>query len=75
MDINNDVDQLKISIDKTDGLTAKNILNLLEMKGHSVWFSNEMPPVKDKETALSEREENLLTFEQVKELYPHWFKL
>ena len=75
MNINNDVDQLKVSIDKTDGLSAKNILKFLEMKSHSVWFTNEMPTVMDKKTDLSEPEEDLLTFEKVKELYPHWFKL
>ena len=67
-------DQLKTDIDKTDHLTAKSILNLLEMRDNSVWFNNEMPPEPNKETYFTQPEENLLTFEEIKQLYPHWFE-
>ena len=74
MNTNKDITkQLKNDIDRTDGLTAKNILDLLDVKETSLWFGNEIMGEENDEVYSLANEETELTFEQVKQMYPHWF--
>ncbi len=75
MNTNKDITgQLKNYIDKTDNLTARNILELLEIKDTSLWFRNEAAESESEDiidAIIDDKTE--LTFEQVKQLYPSWF--
>lgn len=74
MNTNTDISgQLKNYIDSTDDLTARNILEMLEVKMTSLWFGNELMAEENDEIYSVANEESQLTFEQVKELYPDWF--
>ncbi len=74
MNTNTDISgQLKNFIDKTDGLTAKNILEMLEIKEISLWFRNEITGDENDEIDSLPNEETQLSFEQVKQMYPEWF--
>ncbi|HYJ64994.1 MAG TPA: hypothetical protein VEV62_14705 [Parafilimonas sp.] len=74
MNTNTDISgQLKNFIDKTDGLTAKNILEMLEVKETSLWFRNELTGDENDEIDSLANEEKQLSFEQVKQMYPEWF--
>jgi hypothetical protein len=74
MNTNKDITgQLKNFIDKTDGLTAKNILEMLEVKETSLWFRNEITGDENDQINYMPNEEQELSFEQVKQMYPHWF--
>jgi hypothetical protein len=74
MNTNTDISgQLKNFIDKTDGLTAKNILEMLEVKETSLWFRNEITGDENDEIDSLANEETQLSFEQVKQMYPEWF--
>ena len=74
MNTNKDITgQLKNFIDKTDGLTAKNILEMLEVKETSLWFRNELTGDENDEIDSLANEEKQLSFEQVKQMYPEWF--
>jgi len=74
MNTNTDISgQLKNFIDKTDGLTAKNILEMLEVKETSLWFRNEITGDENDEIDSLANEEKQLSFEQVKQMYPEWF--
>lgn len=67
---------IKKSIDETDGITVKNILDLLEMKQMSVWWNTEAIEYgfEDAEELIRQPdEEKQLSYEQVKQMYPHWF--
>lgn len=74
MNTNTDISkELKSYVDKTDDLTAKNILEMLEVKQTSLWFGNEL--IRDEYENIDQivNEKSELTFEQVKQLYPDWF--
>ena len=74
MNTNTDISgQLKNYIDATDDLTARNILEMLEVKATSLWFGNEIMGEENDEVYSVANEESQLSFEQVKELYPDWF--
>ena len=74
MNTNTDITgQLKNYIDKTDGLTAMNILEMLEVKETSLWFRNEVMSDENDAIDYLENEERELSFEQIKEMYPEWF--
>ena len=74
MNTNTDISgQLKNYIDATDGLTVRNILEMLEVKATSLWFGNEVMADENDEIYSVANEESQLSFEQVKELYPDWF--
>ena len=74
MNTNKDItSELSKDIDKTDGLTAKNILELLEVKDVSLWFGNETMGYENEEINLLGNEESQLSFEEIKLLYPDWF--
>ncbi len=70
----NIADEFKSCMHDTDMLTAKNLLYLLSMRQSSVWFTNDDELPADKQADFMQPEENLLTFEQVKELYPQFFE-
>ncbi len=73
MDTNIDISgELGDNIDFADDCTAKNILELLEVKQSSLWFEDAAGDVSDV-VDLFANEEKTLTFEQVKQLYPDWF--
>jgi hypothetical protein len=74
MNTNTDITgQLKNFIDKTDGLTAKNILEMLEVKETSLWFGNEITGDENDTIDYLASDERELSFEQVKQMYPEWF--
>jgi hypothetical protein len=74
MNTNTDITgQLKNFIDKTDGLTAMNILEMLEVKETSLWFRNEITGDENDEINYLATEEKELSYEQVKQMYPEWF--
>jgi hypothetical protein len=74
MNTNTDItSQLKNFIDKTDGLTAMNILEMLEVKETSLWFGNEITGDENDQINYLSNEEQELSFEQVKQMYPEWF--
>jgi len=74
MNTNTDITgELKSFIDKTDGLTARNILEMLEVKETSLWFRNEITGDENDEINYLPNEEKELSFEQVKQMYPEWF--
>lgn len=60
-------------IDFTDDLTARNILEMLEVKPGSLWFSDDSTTDDDAIIDMIVSEKAELTFAQVKELYPDWF--
>ncbi|HEY2727671.1 MAG TPA: hypothetical protein VGI61_10895 [Parafilimonas sp.] len=74
MNTNTDITaQLKNYIDKTDGLTAMNILEMLEVKETSLWFSNEVMGEENDVIDYLANDDRELSFEQIKEMYPEWF--
>lgn len=74
MNTNTDITgQLKNYIDKTDNLTAKNILEMLEVKETSLWFREGLIGDENDEIDSLANEETELSFEQVKQMYPEWF--
>ncbi len=60
-------------VDFTDDLTARTILEMLEVKPGSLWFSDDATTNDDAVIDMIINEKRELTFEQVKELYPAWF--
>lgn len=74
MNTNTDISQqLKKYISDTDDITAKIILEMLAVKEGSLWFRNEITEDGDEANDIIQQEEKQLTYEQVKQLYPHWF--
>jgi len=74
MNTNTDISgQLKNFIDNADDLTARNLLDMLEVKSSSLWFGNEAAGDVGDVIDLFGNDEKTLTFEQVKQLYPDWF--
>ena len=75
MNTNTDITgQLKNYIDKTDDLIVKNILEMLEAKEISLWFRNEAIENENENEAIDMiNDKTELSYEQVKQLYPHWF--
>lgn len=74
MDANTDFGgKLKSYIDNADGLTARNILEMLEINQGSLWFASEAAGDVSDNIDMFGNDEEQLTFEQVKELYPQWF--
>ena len=68
---------LKKNIDNTDNHTITRILQMLEVKPVPVWWNNK--PAEDVWVELNNQvaestEEKKLSLEQVKQMYPHWFK-
>ena len=75
MNISSDnLNQVEVSIGKTDSSTAKDILDMFSIREHSVWFDNGITPTIYKDDDRIKPEEQSLTLEQVIELYPQWFK-
>jgi hypothetical protein len=74
MNTNQDISgQLKNYIDTADGLTAKNILDMLEIKQTSLWFGNELTGYENEDMDILGNEESQLSLEDIKLLYPDWF--
>jgi hypothetical protein len=74
MNTNQDISgQLKNYIDTADGLTAKNILDMLEIKQTSLWFGNELTGYENEDMDMLGNEESQLSLEDIKLLYPDWF--
>ena len=74
MDTNIDISgELRDNIDLADDCTAKNILELLEVKQSSLWFGDDAAGDVSDVVDLFANDEKTLTFEQVKQLYPDWF--
>jgi thiamine pyrophosphate-dependent acetolactate synthase large subunit-like protein len=68
--------QVKNYIDTADDATVKEILNMLEGKKSEDWW-DELPEQAQEEidNALKELDEGKgLSYEQVKQLHPRWFK-
>jgi hypothetical protein len=65
--------ELGDNIDFADDCTAKNILELLEVKQSSLWFGDAAGDVSDV-VDLFANDQKTLTFDEVKQLYPDWFK-
>ena len=74
MNTNTDISkELKNYVDATDDLTARNILEMLEVQTRSLWFGNELMAEENDDIYSVANEKSQLSFEQVKELYPDWF--
>ena len=74
MNTNTDISgELKADIDLADDCTAKNILELLEVKQSSLWFGDNAAGDVGDVVDLFANDEKTLSFEQVKQLYPDWF--
>ncbi len=69
--------ELKENIDCTDNHTIKKILELLEVKPPTIWWSNgptEDAWIETNSLITESTEEKRLSIEQIKQMYPHWFK-
>lgn len=74
---NDNHNQLKENIDNIDDYTLKKILELLEVRQTPIWWSTEHAETEGTPLATSITDlidEKQLSFEQVKQMYPHWFE-
>lgn len=71
--IKNLPEQINSHINEIDNNTSEDILELMDMKMNEVWWlnypSNNMWP----ELSIRGLDEEQLSFDDVKALYPHWF--